>query len=206
MKKDKSLLVGGLFASIVASVCCVGPIIFAVLGLSTAGLLSSVELLRPLFILIALGFLAVAFYLTYREKPSTHCESDAHCPTPTSKKHKKYVLWFSAFLILSTITFPYWSALGSKNKKLEGEGKFIEKSFFVKGMTCAGCIVAVEKALLQEKSSIKDYDVRVGEMRIQFYRETYQGAKTDCLVEKLVQGETPYHVYLDKTFQTKACE
>lgn len=204
--KDKSFLLGGLFAAVIASLCCVGPVIFAVLGISTVGILGLAESLRPLFIVIALGFLGVAFYLTYRRKPSAQCESDSHCSTPTSQKKKRIALWSSAFLILSAITFPYWSALGSKTKKWEGKGKFVEKSFYVKGMTCAGCIASVEKALLKEKSKIQDFNVRVGEMKIRFDGESYEGGRTDCLVAKLVEGETPYSVYLDKTLKTKPCE
>ena len=48
-KAQKATLVGGVIASLLASACCIGPIIFAVLGVSSAGLLSQMEPSGQLF-------------------------------------------------------------------------------------------------------------------------------------------------------------
>lgn len=206
MKKDKSLIVGGLFASVFASACCLGPIIFAGLGFSSLGIINSAETFRPIFIAIALGLLAVAFYVAYFKKPSTECNSDNNCSRPVEKKQKKIVLWSSTVLILATISFPYWSAIGFTDEKFVGKGNFVEKNFYIKGMTCAGCISSVENVLSQEEFGIKDHKVIVGQMVVRFDSDRYRTTKTDCLIAQAVQANTPYRVYLDSNYQTKVCE
>ncbi len=204
MDKDKSLLVGGLIASLAASACCLGPIILVTLGISSAGIVNSSETFRPLFIMVAISFLMAAFYLTYWKKLPDECETQ--CSNLKTHKRKKLALWISTFLILVSITFPELSAIATKSQKLESMGDFVEKSFYVKGMTCAGCIVSVEKALLQEKSRIQDYQVGIGQMVVRFNTDRYEGMKTDCLVAKAVEVQTPYLVYLDNNYQSRVCE
>ena len=54
-----SLLAGGV-AALLASACCVGPLVLVVLGISGAwiGNLTALEPYKPIFAVIALGFIA----------------------------------------------------------------------------------------------------------------------------------------------------
>jgi len=68
-KTQKITILGSVIASIVSSACCIGPVLFAVLGVSSAGLLSRMEPYRPLISIITMGLLLTAFYITYKKKP-----------------------------------------------------------------------------------------------------------------------------------------
>ena len=108
-KAQKATLFGGLIASIVAASCCIGPVIFAVLGVSSAGLLSKMEPYRPYLTVLTLALLGLAFFYTYKKKPAAECEKDSYCANPKSDKWNRRILWIATILILSFLTFPYWS-------------------------------------------------------------------------------------------------
>jgi mercuric ion transport protein len=108
-KAQKATLIGSLVTSIIASACCVGPIVFALLGVSSAGLLSKIGPYKPIISVIALIMLGFSFYLTYREKETVDCELNTFCANPKSNIWNKRVLWISTILILGFLTIPYWS-------------------------------------------------------------------------------------------------
>ncbi len=66
--RDQSLRKAGLAASVLtavgASICCIGPIAAAVLGIASLGGLVRYEPLRPNFTVMTLALLAGAFYFT----------------------------------------------------------------------------------------------------------------------------------------------
>jgi len=108
-KAQKGTLIGSIIAAIVASACCIGPIVFALLGISSAGLLTKLEAYRPYISVITLLLLGAAFYFTYRKRSSEKCVEGSYCARPESDKWNKRILWFSTVLIVAFLTFPYWS-------------------------------------------------------------------------------------------------
>jgi len=108
-KTQRATLIGGIVASIAASACCVGPVIFAVLGVSSAGMLTKMEPYRSMISLITLALLAAAFYYTYKKKPADECEDGSYCANPKSDVWNKRILWIATVIILGFLTFPYWS-------------------------------------------------------------------------------------------------
>lgn len=108
-KAQKVTLLGSIIAAIVASACCVGPVIFALLGVSSAGLLSKMEPYRPILSVLTLGLLGIAFYFSYRKKPAEECEEGSYCANPKSDKWNKRILWMATIFIIGFLTFPYWS-------------------------------------------------------------------------------------------------
>ena len=108
-KTQKVTLVGSIVASIIASACCIGPVIFAVLGVSSAGMLSKMEPYRPVVSVLTLALLGAAFYYTYKKKPAEQCEEGSYCANPKSDVWNKRILWISTILISVFLTFPYWS-------------------------------------------------------------------------------------------------
>jgi mercuric ion transport protein len=108
-KKAKGFILGSFGASILASACCIGPIILAVLGVSSAGILSSFEPYRGLISIAAVSLLGLSFYFTYRKKPGQECKEDIICANPKSQIWNKRFLWLTTFLILAILTFPDWS-------------------------------------------------------------------------------------------------
>ncbi len=108
-KAQKATLLGSIIASLIASACCIGPIVFAVLGVSSAGLLAKMEPYRPIITIFTLALLGLGFYFTYKKKPASECEDGSYCANPKSDAWNKRILWFSTILIISFLTFPYWS-------------------------------------------------------------------------------------------------
>ena len=105
-KLTKFSSLGSVISAFLASVCCVAPVVFALLGVGGAGFAVGLEKYRPLFIGIAVVFLGIAFYYTYRKK-GTSCEIDSVCPTGKGGKFNKVMLWVSATLVGFFIVFPY---------------------------------------------------------------------------------------------------
>jgi mercuric ion transport protein len=101
-----SLAAGGI-AAILASACCLGPLLFVALGLSGAWLsnLVMLEPYRPIFIAGAL----VALFFAWRRifRPVKACEPGGACASPQVKTSYKIVFWVVSILVLIAIVFPY---------------------------------------------------------------------------------------------------
>ena len=107
--------VGAVGAGFLASLCCIGPVLFVTLGVG-AGLASRFEPLRPLFTVLTLGLLAIGFYVVYgAPRPvaadGAACGPGESCATPRRRTRDKVVLWFAAAVALLLLTFPQWSKL-----------------------------------------------------------------------------------------------
>ena len=107
-EKSKSgiLALGGV-AAILASTCCLGPLVLIALGFSGAwiGNLSRLEPYRPLFIAVALVALFFAWRRIYR--PAEKCLPGEVCALPQTKRLYKALFWAVAVLVLIALTFPY---------------------------------------------------------------------------------------------------
>lgn len=101
-----SLYVGGL-AAILASTCCLGPLVLIALGFSGAWIsnLTVLEPFRPLFIGAALVALFVAWRRIWR--PATACSPDQVCAIAQVKSSYKMLFWLVAVLVLIALIFPY---------------------------------------------------------------------------------------------------
>ena len=105
---------GAVGAGFLASLCCVGPLLFVTLGVG-AGLASQFEPLRPLFTALTLGLLAVGFYVVYGRRPAAApaaaCGPDESCVAPRNRTRDKALLWTATAVALVLLTFPQWSVL-----------------------------------------------------------------------------------------------
>lgn len=101
-----ALLTGGL-AAILASTCCLGPLVLVALGFSGAwiGNLTVLEPYRPLFI----GAALIALFFAWRSifRPVQACKPGAVCAVPQVAKAYKLVFWIVAVLVLVALGFPY---------------------------------------------------------------------------------------------------
>ncbi len=100
---------GSIAAALAASACCVGPLIFAVLGIGGAGALVALEPYRPLFTAITLGLLGVGYYVTYRQPATAGGEAgdDCGCEMPRANKAGKRMLWAATAIVAVALLFPY---------------------------------------------------------------------------------------------------
>lgn len=105
----KGSLVAGVLAAIGASVCCVGPLVLLMLGISGAWIanLTALTPLRPWFIAATLLFLGLAFRRLYLQ-PQV-CEPGAACAEPIVLKRQRLIFWVVALAILTLLSVPWWA-------------------------------------------------------------------------------------------------
>jgi mercuric ion transport protein len=106
--------IAAIGAAFLASLCCIGPILFMTLGVG-AGLASQFEPLRPVFIGVTIGLLAMGFYSVYGRRPASGASASrgavSSCATPRSRTRDKVILWIAATVVVIVLTFPQWSML-----------------------------------------------------------------------------------------------
>lgn len=108
----------GVVAAFLASLCCVGPVVFAAIGVgagatgllaSTAGVLNMLVPYRPRLIGLTVGLLGWSFYLAYRSRPAggrgTSCRSGVK---PTAQRT---FVWIATITALVLVLAPYWLGL-----------------------------------------------------------------------------------------------
>src|SRR5687768_3713156 len=100
-----------LSSATVASACCVGPLVLALLGIGGAGALAKLEPYRPYFVVATVAFLGGGFYLAYR-RPKTPTapvagEQDCACPTPRARRAGKVALWIATVLVVGILSAPH---------------------------------------------------------------------------------------------------
>ena len=101
-----ALFVGGL-AAVLASTCCLGPLLLVALGLSGAwiGNLTRLGPYRPFFIAAALVALFFAGRRIFR--PAQACGPGEVCAVPRTRQIYKLVFGIVSVLVLIALVFPY---------------------------------------------------------------------------------------------------
>ncbi len=158
MFKNKSLG-AAIIAAILASVCCVGPLVLLALGISGAwiGNLTKLEPYRPVFMVITAGFLFYAFIKIYRKPNVEKCKPGRYCANPRSVKLNKIVLWSVSILVILLFSIPYLSHGVDKQKNkvgtfVNGQPSAMETIVLsVPDMNCSSCPVTVRLSLKKLK-------------------------------------------------------
>ncbi len=101
-----ALLVGGL-AAILASTCCLGPLVLVAIGLSGAwiGNFTLLEPYRPFFIAGALVALFFAGRRIFR--PARVCQPGEVCAVAGTRRLYKIAFGIVSALVLVALVFPY---------------------------------------------------------------------------------------------------
>ncbi len=171
-QRDKKLtslpIFGSIILAIIAHICCIGPVVLAVLGVGGAGLFSKFANLRPYLMGMTGVFLGLAFYLTYRKR-KVRCE-DGTCKIRRAPKWNKIALWAATVLVVFFMAFP--SLVGSLNPSSgnnQMKGEISEVIIPVEGMTCSGCEFNIENAVKKLDGIVKvKADHQKGKVNIKF--------------------------------------
>ena len=103
----RGVLFAGGMAAILASTCCLGPLVLVALGFSGAwiGNLTVLEPYRPIFIGLAL----VAMFFAYRRifRPAQACKPGDVCAIPQVRSTYRVIFWVVVALVLVALGFPY---------------------------------------------------------------------------------------------------
>ena len=105
-KLPAATMVGAVISAFLASACCIGPLLLALVGLGGAGLLIKLEPYRPYFTVATLATLGAGFWFTYR-KPTLVEGDDCGCEHPKSNRIGKALLWVVTVVVIGFWSFPY---------------------------------------------------------------------------------------------------
>ncbi len=106
-KSGRGPLAAGGIAGLLASACCLGPLVLVTLGVSGAwiGNLTALTPYRPIFIGVAL----VAMFFAWRRifRPAEQCQPGEICALPQVRTTYKVIFWGVSVLIVAALLFPY---------------------------------------------------------------------------------------------------
>jgi mercuric ion transport protein len=107
-KSSTFSIAGGLLAAVGASICCAGPLVLLLLGISGSWIsnLTLFEPYKPLFILATLVMFGWAGWKIYR--PVRACETGTPCADTAIQKRRKWIFWITAVMALILVSSSYW--------------------------------------------------------------------------------------------------
>jgi mercuric ion transport protein len=105
---------GSVIGAILASSCCILPLVLVSLGIGGAWMsnLTALEPYQPYFLAVTLALLAAGFYSAYRKPKSAcsteaACSADGYCGTPLAERVIKIALWGATVLVALVLAWPY---------------------------------------------------------------------------------------------------
>jgi mercuric ion transport protein len=106
-KKSAATLATGGVAAVLASACCLGPLLLVMAGASGAWMahLQALEPFRPFTLAIALVALALAYRPVFRQPAD--CASGQPCAVPHVRRLHKALFWLVAVLAAVAFAYPY---------------------------------------------------------------------------------------------------
>ena len=170
--KDRSVLVGSLLAGLLASACCLGPLVLGVLGLSSLGLGAALAPLRPWFLGLTATFLAIGFYFAYRPRRVEACAPGEACAKPVSRRNQRVGLWVVTAAAALLASYPSWGARLTAPRAATVAASPAANSVVVldvHGMTCSACAGEIEGELKMVPgvvSAAVSYERRRAEIRL----------------------------------------
>ncbi len=185
--KNKLVGIAAVVSAVLASVCCIGPLVLAGLGLGSLGAAAGLARYRPLFLVLTAIILAIGFYMAYRKR-SVAC-ADGTCEYRSGSRAMKAGLWAITAAAVALATFPNWAAFAMRRSQpaVATSAQTIELS--VSGMDCAACTVGIKKSL-EKVPGVKDaaIDFDKGEATV-----VAEGGKVDTLaLVRAIEASGPY--------------
>ncbi len=101
----RALETGAVGSAIAASICCLGPLLLAVLGVGGGALFLKFEPYRPIFAIATVLLLGAAFYFAYRKGSPEVCEAGSVCAQPQAKRRAG--LWIATGIVLILTALSY---------------------------------------------------------------------------------------------------
>jgi copper chaperone CopZ len=192
--------VGTVLSAVMASACCWLPLLLLAFGMSGAGIAGALESYRPLFIVLTFGFLATAFYFTYRPRKTASASQDCCatakgcCAATTARRRfnmmtlNKVMLWVVTALAVAFLFFPNYMKFflggGGSDAPAANNPLVRTTTFSVEGMTCEGCAALVEKSV-REVPGVLSVKVDYERKRAVVTSEACCPAPTEAVIDAL---------------------
>ena len=156
----------GLFSAIVASLCCITPVLALFSGATgIAATFSWIEPYRPILIGLTFSILGFAWYRLTKPLPqNSNCVCGDDKPKFIQSKTFLFLVTIFAGFMLA---FPYYSHLFYPNSNIEKQVFYVsernvgELNYSIQGMSCAGCEALIEHEVNQLEGILEvnaDYD------------------------------------------------
>jgi copper chaperone CopZ len=155
---QKATLGGSLLAAIMASLCCIGPLVAVALGAGGFAVSAVFEKWQPVFLGVTFVLLALAWYLTYRQ-PKTACAEGSVCATKPVARWTKVVLWLATGIVLLMAAFPSLSssilrATQPSASVVIADGIRAVLKVKIPSMDCPACAVSIQTVLRKQAGII----------------------------------------------------
>jgi len=153
-------LTGGVLAGVVASLCCVGPLLALSLGLGSFAASAWFAQWRPVFLGVTFVLLSVAWYLTYR-RPKVDCK-DGSCARPPGKA-ARISLWLGTLVALAAAIYPSLPAANHQINAAAVASSDASLSVLIPSMDCPPCAAGIEASPSRApgvKQAAVDYDTK----------------------------------------------
>ena len=145
VRAERIARTGTIVSAIMASSCCWLPPLLIVFGVSSAGMVATLEAYRPLLMVVTFGFLGTAFYFTYRPKGIKAGQEDC-CPPEAAGGRRRFnmmtmnkvMLWAVTAMAIVFLFFPQFvtGLLSPDNGTITPDMNRV--ALTVEGMTCPG--------------------------------------------------------------------
>lgn len=146
MQTPRASLGAALFAAIVASSCCLGPLLLSLLGLGGIGIFGWISPLRPYILGLTGLFLAAAFYLTYR-RPKVAPGDACGCEPSKARWRQKAVLWIATFAVVVFALAPTVLAKAEHLRRSQAPTTAAVAVIHVEGIDCEACAAPMRRKL-----------------------------------------------------------
>jgi len=170
--KEKTLAIGSTLAALLASLCCLGPLLLGGAGLG-AVLVATFAPLRPYFLTFSVILLARGFYLVYRKpKPTEACAGETCAPQSGTRRMAKPLLWIAALAVAVLAFFPSYGIKLVERSTIPPPASLSilqTTELKISGMDCRVCSGLIQRKLLETPGVVKA-EVRypTGSARVEF--------------------------------------
>jgi copper chaperone CopZ len=195
-KSTSLLMAGSVATAIVASLCCILPVLFVWTGFAVLGAPALFGASRPYVLGLSFALLALGFYFAYRPAKEV-CAPGAGCAIHPAQRSSRLLLWVATIAAILFAAFPYYARpiagfLLSSSAPASGGAKLslAHATFRIEGMDCAACATAIEsrlKTMAGVRTVTVSFELKKAEI------DYYPQAVTMALIEKVIE-ETGYRI------------
>jgi mercuric ion transport protein len=152
MRDKISFVLVAISSAIIGSICCIGPIASALVGIGAGAFFAKFSTLRTPFMIIAIASIGFGFYRVYFRGREILCE-DGKCEVKTPTKFSKVSLWLATVIVIFLLIFPNITNMKSANANLPTEAELSNVIIKVQDLDCESCFYPI-RTLLEEKGGI----------------------------------------------------